>query len=170
MTLPTAQRRTTGGDLLRSVAAGLVASVVVGRVDDALDRFVGRETRRRERRVREGSPHELAGPRFAAALAGRRLSRQERERARAAFAVTYGIVWGLVHGLVRQRIPAASRAAGLPFALPFYVVCDGVLAPLLGLTPTPRRIPAPLNAKELANHVAWTLAAELVHRGTRRLG
>jgi hypothetical protein len=31
------------------------------------------------------------------------------------------------------------------------------------------KVPAPFNAKELANHVAWTASAETVHRCLERL-
>jgi putative membrane protein len=50
------------------------------------------------------------------------------------------------------------------------VACDGLIAPLLRLTPPPGRLPWQVNAKKLANHVAWTAAAELVHRGVARIG
>jgi hypothetical protein len=36
------------------------------------------------------------------------------------------------------------------------------------MSPKLRRIPWQFNAKELANHIAWTGTAEAVHRGTEK--
>jgi hypothetical protein len=156
--------------VLLGIGAGLLASAATGLVDRLLDSLVAEEHRERERRVRAGSPHAVAGPRAARRMLGRDLSTAGERRARAAFAVAYGVLWGVLHALVRRKAPRASALLGLPFAVPFYLVCDGVIAPLLRLTPTPEKVPWPFNAKELANHVAWTATAELVHRRGGRAG
>jgi putative membrane protein len=166
--LESAKPRSLGRDLLVGMVAGLAASAVSGVVDDALAGLVSAKARRRERRLRRGSPHELAGPTFARKIAGRRLSAREEAASRLAFGATYGIVWGAIHAAVRRRVPAARRLAGLPFAVPFFAACDGAIAPLLGLTPPARRLPWQVNAKELGNHVAWTATAELAHRAADR--
>ena len=49
------------------------------------------------------------------------------------------------------RLP--PRALGMLFAVPFYLACDGVIAPLLGLMPTVTRVRWQLDAKDFANHV-----------------
>jgi putative membrane protein len=149
---------------LRAVAAGLVADAVTAAVDRLLDRFVSDDVRRRELAVRAGSPHRIAGPRAVEKVAGRPLGEPGTRAARLGFTVAYGVAWGLVYAAVRRRYPAAARLAGVPFAVPFYLACDGLIAPALGLTPTPPGVPWQLNAKELANHVAWTATAEAVHR------
>jgi putative membrane protein len=43
------------------------------------------------------------------------------------------------------------------------------MAPLLGISPGINRIPWQINSKELGNHVAWTAAAESVHRLADRI-
>jgi putative membrane protein len=73
-------------------------------------------------------------------------------------------MWGLIYDGLRQKYPQVSRATGIPFAIPFFFACDGVLAPLLGISPNLRRVPWQLSAKEMANHVVWTATAEMVHR------
>lgn len=155
-----------GRDLLRGALAGVLASAAVAPVDAVLGQLVSNAQKRRERRVRKGSPHSLAGPRAGARLAGRKLSRKEERLARALFTTSYGIGWGMVYALVRRRFPAVSRGLGLPFAIPFFVACDGVIAPMLGLTPSLHRVPWQIDAKELANHGAWTAGAELLLRRT----
>jgi hypothetical protein len=54
--------------LLVGMAAGLIAGVVTGASDKLMGRLVSEEQKRRERRVREGSLHEIAGPYFARRL------------------------------------------------------------------------------------------------------
>jgi len=102
--------------LLVGAAAGLIAGAVTGKTDRLLDRLVSDRQKRRDRRVRKGTPHELAGPYFAAKLLGKRLSRQGEKRARLVFSVVYGLGWGLLHSRLRQKFPKLSRLCGLPFA------------------------------------------------------
>jgi len=150
--------------LLVGAAAGLIAGVVTGKTDRILDRLVSDQQKRRDRRVRKGTAHELAGPYFAAKLLGRRLSRQGEKRARLVFSIVYGLGWGLLHSRLRQKFPKLSRLCGLPFAIPFFFACDGGIAPLFGISPKLRRIPWQPSAKEMGNHITWTAVSELVHR------
>jgi hypothetical protein len=150
--------------LVADAAAGLLAGGVTGQTDRFLNRFISPEQKKRERRVRQGTPHELAGPFFARKIAGRELTEQEKKRSRMAFTIAYGILWGLIYASARRKIPKLTRLGGIPFGVPFFIACDGAIAPLLGLTPPLRKIPWQPSAKELGNHIAWTAAAELVHR------
>lgn len=151
------------------MGAGLLAGVVTGGVDRLLDRLVSKEQKKREKRVREASPHQVAGPYFASKLLGRRLDRTEKKRAQLAFSIAYGLGWGALHSGLRRKFPQLTRYGGLPFAIPFFFACDGVIAPTLRVTPALPRIPWQPSAKEMGNHVAWTAAAELVHRLVARV-
>jgi hypothetical protein len=155
--------------LLVGMAAGLIAGAVTGGTDKLLGRLVTKEQKRRERRVREASPHEIAGPYFAGKLMGKRLSRRDKRRAQLAFSVIYGLGWGMIHSGMRKKFPGLGKAAGLPFAVPFFLACDGLIAPLLGISPNLRRIPWQPSAKELGNHIAWTASAEFLHRLAARV-
>lgn len=150
--------------LLLAMAAGLVAGAVAGASDRMLDPLVSEKQKRRDRRVREASAHRMAGPYFASKLLGRRLKPKEKKRADKAFGVLYGLGWGMIYGGLRRRFPALTRWGGLPFAIPFFFACDGMIAPTLGVSPNLRLIPWQPSAKEMGNHIAWTAAAELVHR------
>lgn len=154
--------------LLVGLAAGLVAVAVSGRSDKILDRLVSKKQKRRERRVREGSPHEIAGARIASKILGHRLSREGKKRASLAFSTVYGLGWGLIHSALRRKYPKLCRWGGLPFAVPFFFACDGMIAPLLGFTPNLRRVPWQPSVKELGNHIAWTATAEFIHRMAAR--
>ncbi|MBJ6801674.1 DUF1440 domain-containing protein [Geomonas propionica] len=150
--------------VLTAMAAGLIAGAVAAGSDKVLDRLVSTKQKRRDRRVREAPAHQMAGPYLASKLLGRRLSAVEKKRASAGFSILYGLGWGIIHGRLAAKFPRLTRWGGLPFAVPFFCACDGVIAPLLGVSPTLRHIPWQPSAKELGNHVAWTAAAELVHR------
>ncbi len=151
-------------DLLIGVTSGIAASAVVGVTDRALDRFVSAEQKAREKLVRSGSGHEVAAGKFARRVAGAHPSERGERLGRLAFAMLFGTGWGLVYSALRRKVPALSRFGGLPFAVPFFLACDGTIAPLVGFSPTVTKIPWQLNAKELANHVAWTATAEGVQR------
>ena len=158
-----------GRKILTGIAAGLLAGVVVGQVDKLASRLVSESQKRREKRVREDSAHKMAGPHFARKLLGHELSEEQEQRARAAFGVIYGLMWGLIYTGLRHQFPAVRKAMGLPFAVPFFLGCDGALAPLMGVSPGIQKIPWQLNAKELGNHIAWTVTAEAVHRMAPRI-
>lgn len=155
--------------LLTGIAAGLLAGAVAGQLDRVADRLVSEEQKRRDKQVRADSAHKMAGPHFARNLLGHELTEAQKRRSRAIFGIAYGVVWGLIYTGIRHKLPAVRAAMGLPFALPFFLGCDGTMAPLMGVSPGIKKIPWQINAKELGNHIAWTLVAEAVHRLAPRL-
>ena len=154
---------------LTGVISGLLAGAVVGQLEKLTDRLVGEEQKRREKQIREDSAHKMAGPYFARKIVGHELTEAQKRRSRVVFGVAYGVMWGLIYAGLRQRLPVVRNAMGLPFAVPFFLGCDGGMAPLLGVSPGIQKIPWQINAKELGNHIAWTLTAEAVHRLAPRL-
>lgn len=154
--------------LATAAIAGLVATAVTGVTDRLLDRLVSDKQKKRDRLVRKGTAHEMAGPVFLEKITGRKPDRQEQKRARTAFSITYSLVWGMIYGELRKKVPPLAKAAGLPFAIPFFLACDGLIAPLLGISPNLRRVPWQPSVKELGNHLAWTATAEMVHRAAKR--
>jgi putative membrane protein len=151
-------------NLLTGAAAGLLAGFVVGKVDRLADRLVSEQQKRLEKQVREDSAHKMAGPYFARKILGHELSPKAKRMSRAAFGVTYGLMWGLIYAGLREKFPNVRKYMGLPFAVPFFFGCDGVIAPLLGVSPGIRKIPWQINTKEMVNHIAWTMTAETVYR------
>lgn len=161
---------TTLSKLVTGIAGGIIAGAVTGQTNRVLDGFISRRQKARERAVRKASPHQLAGPMAAEAILGRSLRGREEQLSQLAFGLLYGVGWGLIYAAVRRRIPQAGAAAGLPFAIPFFLLCDGMIAPLLGLSPPLRKVPWQPNAKELVNHAVWTATTELIQRRAERLG
>lgn len=154
--------------LVAGVVGGLLAGGVAEQSEQILDRFVSRGQKKRDRKVRKASAHDLAGPYFVRKITGKKLSKKQERLARQGFGVAYGILWGLIYAGVRRKVPRLARWGGLPFGIPFFLACDGMLAPLLGVNPSLRKIPWQPSAKELGNHLAWTAAAEMVHRAAAR--
>lgn len=157
-----------GKDLLIGMAGGLLASFVVGGVDKALDHVISAKQRARERLVRRASPHEIAQEKLAGKVSEFWHGDGGERAGKLAFTALYGMGWGLVYALARRKAPALAKAGGLPFAVPFFFLCDGLIAPFVKLTPPLRKIPWQPNAKEFLNHAAWTATAEMAFRGAGR--
>jgi hypothetical protein len=157
-----AKAQSLSRDLLAGAAGGIAGTLMSGVVDNVLGKAIGRKT------VAKGprSGHSVAADAFAKRVFG------EDERARKlghlAFGALFGAGWGLVHGALRRKVPVFGRIAGVPFAVPFYLACDGGIAPLAKLAPPITKIPWSLNAKEIADHVAWATTSELMQRAARR--
>jgi len=158
------ERPSLSRTLLTGVAAGVLAGAAVGLLDRLTDRLVSEKQKRREKEIREDSAHKMAGPHFARKILGREPSETETRRARMIFGVAYGVMWGLIHAGLRGKFPSLAKFRGVPFALPFFLACDGGMAPLLGISPGIQKLPWQVNAKEIGNHIAWALAAETLHR------
>ena len=79
-------------DLITGMVAGLLADLLVSLVDYGLSRFVSEEQKRRERAVREGSPHKIGGMKIGEKITGRPLSEAEKRQAQLAFTVGYGLL------------------------------------------------------------------------------
>lgn len=156
-------------DLLIGMGAGLVGMLAVAPVNSLLSRFVSEQQSRRERAVREASPHDLAARKIAERFGGDDPSEQTKQLSRAGFGIAYGLAWGVIYAMLRRSAPPVSRFGGLPFGAAFFVLCDGVLAPLFRMSPPVNRLPWQPNAKEMLNHVAWTAAAEFAHRVADRV-
>ncbi|UFS72222.1 DUF1440 domain-containing protein [Geomonas sp. RF6] len=162
-TLTTRQKR-----FLTAAAAGLVATALTAVSDRLLSGLVSEKQKARDRALRKGSAHEIAGPYFAEKIARKEISETGKKRARTVFSIAYSLMWGAIYASVRRKYPRLSRYGGISFAIPFFLACDGMIAPLLGISPNLKKVPWQPSAKEMANHVAWTAAAEMVHRVAKR--
>jgi uncharacterized membrane protein YagU involved in acid resistance len=150
--------------LIYGIGTGLIANFVAGRSDKLLSRFVSPRQKEKEHQIREGSPHEVAGKIIGRKIAGRELTSKEGRLAQLLFSAAYGAGWGMIYSWLRHRYRPASRFLGVPFAVPFFFACDGLIAPKLRFTPPLRKLPWQPSAKEMMNHVTWTASAEVMHR------
>lgn len=161
--------RPFGRVVATGIAAGFLATLASGIANTGLSLLVDERQKRRERRVRRGSPHEVGGALLLERMLGRKPSTVAKLFATLGFNVVYSAMWGLVYAGTRRAFPRSATAPALPFtAAAFFVACDGGIAPALGLTPNLPRLPWQFNAKELVNHVVWNATAEMIHRADER--
>lgn len=146
------------------VLAGDIATLTSGISDVLLSQLVSKMQKRREARIRRGSPHQVGGELLLRRAGLRPSSWIGRYGAKLAFGALYGVMWGALYTVVRRRFPRALA----PTAALFFVACDGGIAPTLGLTPGLPRIPWQFNVKEFFNHLAWNATAEFIHARDQR--
>lgn len=164
------QRRSWKRSLPVGAVAGIAATAASGLSDRILSKIVSDEQKQRSRQVRDGSAHEVAGPRFAERLTGRTPSPMGRKVSKLVFNMAYGLLWGGLYASLRRTQPRIRENRLIPLdAAAFFIACDGVIAPLLKLSPGLPKIPWQMNAKELANHTVWTVVAESLIRADERL-
>src|SRR3954462_10726069 len=89
------------GDFATGCVAGLVATKVYGRVQEALYRPMPRDVKRREEKGRPGPSSQVGASRMAEGL-GYPLDERERELAGCAIHHGLGIAWGPLYGLLRR--------------------------------------------------------------------
>jgi len=73
---------------------------------------------------------------------------------------SYGITWGAIYGILRKRFPVMARGAGLPFGVSFSLLGEGVLLPMMGLTPPAAKFPASVHVRDTASHYAYAATVE----------
>lgn len=155
--------------LLLGAASGVAANIISAPANILFTKLVSPKQKRKEHSVREGSPHDVGGKKLGERILDPHLSKVEEKNAQRLFTLNYGIAWGMLYSYVRKEFPKSAGALGLPFSIGFFLACDGVLAPLLRLSPPLNRIPWQFNLKELANHIVWTAAAESTLRAAEKL-
>jgi uncharacterized protein DUF1440 len=145
--------------LLANIAEGAIAGAVgtwaMGRVTSALYARENKAARQREDRARHGTTAYETAAQKTAALAGRTLTAQQRERYGTAIHWTLGVTAGALFGALRPRSPGVARGAGTLFGAAVWLVMDEAATPALGLTPGPRAFPWQTHARGLAGHLVF---------------
>lgn len=154
------QRNETLGVLLDGVAAGALATWLMGKVTEALYRQEDPHAREREERARQGRTSYGTAAEKAAGLIGESLSDEQRKLYGKRIHWALGAGAGAAYALIRDRVPAAAAAGGLLFGTAFFLLMDEGLVYALGLTPGPREFPWQSHARGLAGHLAYGATAE----------
>lgn len=142
-------------DLAEGAVAGAVATWAMGRVTNALYARENKSAREREDRVRHGTTAYEVAAEKAAGLAGKTLTKQQRQRYGTAIHWTLGVAAGALFGALRPRSPGVARGAGTLFGAAFWLAMDETATPALGLTPGPRAFPWQTHARGLAGHLVF---------------
>lgn len=92
------------------------------------------------------------------------LSPDEEKAVGSAVHYAFGAGVGGLYGAAAEIAPVVSRAAGLPFGIAVWLGAHVITVPALGLAPPITRSPAPFEAVELAAHLVYGAATELLRR------
>lgn len=159
------RRRGVGEDLIKGAIAGAIATLVMGKVTNAMYEREDRWARRQEDDARGGKTAYGAAAEKAARSVGASLRDEQRERLGSALHWALGIGAGAAYAVLRRRFESIGRAAGFGFGTAFWAAVDEGLVPALGLTPGPRAFPWQTHARGLAGHLTFGTVTD----GTLRL-
>ena len=140
--------------------AGAIATWVMGQVTTALYEREDRTAREREDAAREGKTAYGVAAEKAAALTGRELSEEERQRYGSAIHWALGVGTGALYGALRPRLDTASVGGGLLFGTAFWLLMDETVTPATGLTKGPTAFPWQTHARGLAGHFVFGAVAD----------
>jgi hypothetical protein len=149
------RRHGIGTDLLKGAIAGAVATLVMGKVTGYMYEREDRRVRKAEDEARGGGTAYGAAAEKTAGLAGRTLTREEREQAGSAIHWGLGIGAGAFYAVVRRRLLFLGSTAGTAFGTAFWAVMDEGVVPALGLTPGPMAFPWQTHARGLVGHLTF---------------
>jgi putative membrane protein len=93
-----------------------------------------------------------------------RLSPDEEKTAASAVHYAFGAGVGGLYGAAVEIAPVVSRAGGLPFGVTVWLGAHVIMVPALGLAPPITRSSTPFEAVELAAHLVYGGATELLRR------
>lgn len=149
------------GTALKGLAAGLVATWVLDRVDWAMWDAEDSRTRAETRRVRPGGldPAHVAANRIARVV-GAELNPTQPHPLGIALHYSFATVPTVAYALMRHQAPAVAMGGGTLFGLAAMMVEDEGMNPLLGLAAPPQDYPWQDHARSLVAHVVLGIVAE----------
>lgn len=127
--------------IVKGAIAGVAATWVMGKVTTALYDRQSARVRWRENIARRGESAPQIAARKAAALSGRRLTRNQKNKAANVVHWGVGALAGVEHAFTRQHIPGPGLMRGVMFGTLFWLLVDELLNPLFGITRGSTRFP-----------------------------
>ncbi|MGI9067243.1 MAG: DUF1440 domain-containing protein [Pyrinomonadaceae bacterium] len=186
-------RRNDDGNMLKGLAAGVVAGLVASavmnqfqalwsRLSEGEERShgaqsmqrgspevgVGRELQAEGKDAEEDDAAERLANAIAVGISGQELTERQKDVAGTAFHYAMGIFSGALYGVAAEIIPAVKLGAGVPFGAAVWLIADEGIVPAAGLSKSPDEYPPSIHAYALASHLVFGLTAELVRRGVRQ--
>lgn len=186
-------RRKREGDLLKGLAAGVVAGLVASAVMNQFQALWSRLSQGEERShgaqsMQQGAPEWGVGGELqakgkdaaeddaaerlpnaiAVGISGRQLTESQKDVAGTAFHYAMGITSGALYGAAAEIIPVVKVGAGVPFGAAVWVIADEGIVPAVGLSKSPKEYPPAIHAYALASHLVFGFTTELVRRRVRQ--
>lgn len=157
-------------DAAIGLTAGLVATSLTGPIQNLLYRLTPESVKRREERVRPGSPTEVAARKLAGTL-NARLDDGQIERAATAIHYGSGAPWGTVYAFLRRQSGMTPAGAALATGVSMSLILDEALTPAMGFSAPDRDYPLATHLRGFAAHLAFgalvAASAEILYRLTR---
>ena len=145
--------------LAAGAAGGLAASYLMSLAHEWINRAAGGAPR-----AGVQSSTAQAVDEAAQRVAGRPLFTEKKYAGSAALHYAVGTAVGGLYGAAASTAPALGKAAGVPFGTAVWAGLHLGAAPALGLA-RPYEAPLVVEAAELASHVVYGVATEMVRRG-----
>jgi uncharacterized membrane protein YagU involved in acid resistance len=146
-------------DALFGAIAGAAGTFVITKAMGALSQIQSDADKKREHDLIPEPPTEKLARRVSATV-GIELDSSTKTSMGKAVQWGYGIFWGAAYGVLRRRFPQISWAGGLPFGVGLGLVGNGVLLPLMDLTPPAHHFPISAHARSILSHYAYGTAVE----------
>jgi uncharacterized membrane protein YagU involved in acid resistance len=166
--------------LIRGAIAGAAAGAVASWVMNVF--LVGASKAKQavedpEQRAREQLEQAAAGEdatqkvadAVAVNVAGRHLSKEEKEVGGPLVHYGFGALMGGVYGAIAEVVPASRIGVGTLFGSALFLGADEVMVPLLGLGQPATKEPPASMATHWAAHLVYGATVELLRRGIRRV-
>jgi hypothetical protein len=185
--------RRNDGDIIKGMAAGIVAGLVASAVMNQFQKLVGGLIAGEERShgaqsLQRGSPEHGAArelqeagidredddapERLASVIAkgvfDQELTEHEKNAAGTVLHYAYGTSMAAVYGAAAEIVPKVTTGAGLPYGALIWLGADEGVVPLLGLSKAPMEYPLSIHAYALASHLVYGLTTEAVRRTVRK--
>lgn len=94
------------------------------------------------------------------ALTGGNLSHAQRKAAAPITHYAFGTLCGAAYGVLAEYVPATTSGFGTAFGSALFLAAQEGVAPALGLSPAPTKIPALLHAGGLSAHAVYGVTTE----------
>lgn len=154
------RERSLIADLLIGAVAGAAATWIMDKGTTVLYGRESEDSRRQENEAREGKTAYGVAAEKVAVIAGKELSKKQRQGYGTGIHWSLGAGAGALYGVLRPRTRWASLGFGTFYGLLFWLVVDEGANTALGLTPPPQEFPWETHARGLAGHLLYGVTAE----------
>lgn len=173
--------QSVGAGILAGAVGGLVATWAMSEFQSLWSKAAGghdsdggsaggrHDAREWQERIEGANANEVAAHRVAKYTVGRRLTREELEKAAPAVHYAFGATMGALYGGLRELSPAIRTIGGAGWGTAVWVGADEIAVPLLGLSRPDSEYPLEVHAQSYAAHLVYGVTTELVRRGVRAL-
>jgi hypothetical protein len=151
-------------DALFGAVGGIAGTLVIQKMIAGLSKLQSAEDKTREQQLVPEQPLQKLARRISENVLGVEIDTETKATMGQAISWGYGTFWGAVYGILRKRVPAASWGGGLPFGVGLTIFGEGLMLPLLDLSPPAHRFPLSVIGRDIVSHCAYAATVEGICR------